>query len=91
MTSSRPEKRAAEAALKAAPSEKAVSRDELKAYLDQLGGMASALDRAEPQELSELYALLRLSLTYHHIEQIVDVEVDPMGDRVDKVCVRGGT
>ncbi|MEV5961490.1 hypothetical protein AB0L70_06975 [Kribbella sp. NPDC051952] len=41
--------------------------------------------------MSELYASLRLSLTYHHVEQILDVEVDPMADRVDKVRVRGGT
>lgn len=53
--------------------------------------MAKVLDKAQPEEVSELYASLRLSLTYHHVEQIVDVEVDPVGDRVDKVCVRGGT
>jgi hypothetical protein len=68
-----------------------LSRQELEACLDQLGDMAKALDKADPEELSQLYASLRLSLTYCHIEQIVDVEVDPMGDRVDKYRVRGGT
>ncbi len=53
--------------------------------------MAQALDRAEPEHLSELYSALRLSLTYHHAEQVVDVEVDPLADRVDKLRVRGGT
>lgn len=60
-------------------------------YIDQLGNVARALDRASPEHLKELYAALRLVLTYHHVEKTVDVEVDPMADRVDKVCVRGGT
>ena len=47
--------------------------------------------RQRGQEMSELYASLRWPLTYHHVEQILDVEVDPMGDRVDKHRVRGGT
>jgi hypothetical protein len=45
----------------------------------------------DPQRLGELYAALRLSLTYNHAEKIVDVEVDPLADRVDKLRVRGGT
>lgn len=47
--------------------------------------------RQRGQEMSELYASLRWPLTYHHVEQILDVEVDPMGDRVDKHRVRGRT
>jgi hypothetical protein len=53
--------------------------------------MATALDRADPDELADLYSSLRLSVTYQHIEQIVDVEVDPLADRVVKKCFRGGT
>jgi hypothetical protein len=52
--------------------------------------MAQALDRAEADELSQLYSSLRLMLTYRHAEQILDVEVDPLVDRVDKLRVRGG-
>ncbi|WP_327635121.1 recombinase family protein [Kribbella sp. NBC_00482] len=85
------EKHAAETALATAPSAKGLNREELEMYVDQLGDVARALDSAEPEELSELYSSLRLSLTYHHTEQIVDVEVDPMADRVDKYRVRGGT
>jgi len=33
---------------------------------------------------------LRLSLIYHYAEQIIDVEIDPLADRVDKYRVRGG-
>ncbi|MEV0788706.1 recombinase family protein [Kribbella sp. NPDC050459] len=85
------EKRAAEAALAAAPEARGLSRGDIEAYVDQLGDIATALDRADPDELSELYASFRLTLTYHHVEQSVDVEVDPLGDRVDKLRVRGGT
>ncbi|MEV6266719.1 hypothetical protein AB0L64_06120 [Kribbella sp. NPDC051936] len=35
--------------------------------------------RAAESALAELYASLRSSLTYQHTEQIVEVEVDPMG------------
>ena len=85
------EQRAAETALAAAPDESRVSREELEAYVDQLGNAARALGRAEPEELAELYSSLRLSLTCHHVELIVEVEVDPLADRVDKYRVRGGT
>jgi hypothetical protein len=54
------------------------------------GDIGAALNAANPEELNELYGSLRLSLKYHHADQTVDVEVDPMGDRVDKVCVRRG-
>jgi hypothetical protein len=50
-----------------------------------------ALGRAQAEERRQLYESLRLSLTYHHAEQIVDVEIDPLADRVDKYRVRGGT
>lgn len=53
------------------------------ARCDLLGDIVSALDTAEPGELSEFYA----SAIYHHVEQIV--EVSPLADRVEK-CVRGG-
>jgi hypothetical protein len=85
------EKRAGEAQLSAAPAERQISRAELESYIDQLGDVAGALDRATPEHLEELYASLRLVLTYHHVERSVDVEIDPMADRLEKVCVRGGT
>ncbi|WP_410790969.1 recombinase family protein [Kribbella sp. C-35] len=85
------EKRSAEVALAAAPDDSGLSRGDLEAFVDQLGDIGAALDVAEPQELSELYASLRLSLRYHHIKQTVDVEVDPLADRVNKLRVRGGT
>ncbi|MGZ0153656.1 hypothetical protein ACXJJ3_41765 [Kribbella sp. WER1] len=74
-----------------APSEEGLSREELERHIARLGNVAKALDTAEPEELAELYEALRLSLTYHHHDQIVEVEVDPLADRVDKSRVRGGT
>lgn len=66
------EKRSAEAALAAVAIEQGLSREELETYVDQLGDISRALDAAEPEELSELYSSLRLSLTYHHMKQIVE-------------------
>jgi hypothetical protein len=49
------------------------------------------LNQADPGELAELYASLRLALTYDHAKQIIDVEIDLLAARVDIYCVRGGT
>jgi DNA invertase Pin-like site-specific DNA recombinase len=85
------EKRSAEAELVASPTGRALGRTELETCIDQLGDVGLALNQADPEELTELYASLRLTLTYHHAKQIVDVEIDPLSDRVDKYRVRGGT
>ncbi|WP_410791100.1 hypothetical protein [Kribbella sp. C-35] len=60
--------------------------DELR---ERYNAAASEKRAAEAQHLGELYASLRLVLAYHHVERGVDVEVDPMGERVEK-SVRGG-
>lgn len=85
------EKRVAEAVLEVAPPGAGLSRQELESCIDRLSDMAQALDRAEADELSQLNSSLRLSLRYHHAEQILNVEVDPLVDRVGKLRVRGGT
>jgi hypothetical protein len=84
------EKRAAELALKAEPTSTSLSRRELAAMVDSLGDMAKALGRAEPTDVADHHASLRLSMTYHHMERVVDVAVDPVGDRVDKFVSEGG-
>ncbi|MFC9689048.1 recombinase family protein [Kribbella sp. NPDC056951] len=85
------EKQAAERALSSLPNEEVVTRKQLEDWVDELGDIGTALNAANPEDLGQLYRSLRLSLTYHHVDQKVDVEVDPMADRVVKVCVRGGT
>ncbi|MFI5735413.1 zinc ribbon domain-containing protein [Kribbella sp. NPDC051587] len=85
------EKQAAERARSSLPNDGVVTRKQLEVWVDELGDVGKALNAANPEDLGQLYRSLRLSLTYHHVDQRVDVEVDPMADRVDKVCVRGGT
>ena len=52
---------------------------------------AKAVKSAEPEELCELYSSLRLALVYNRVERSRDAEVDPLIDRVVKVCARGAT
>ncbi|GAB2652066.1 hypothetical protein [Kribbella swartbergensis] len=85
------EKRSAEQALATTENDQGISREELESLIDRLGDMAQALDRADREQLAELYAAMRLTLRYDHVEKTVDVEVDPLADRVDKLRVRGGT
>ncbi|WP_202867430.1 recombinase family protein [Kribbella pittospori] len=85
------EKRVAEKALASLPTQVTITRSQLETWIDELGDIGAALNASSPEELNQLYGSLRLSLTYYHADQTVDVEVDPLGDRVDKVCVRGGT
>ncbi|GAA3114312.1 hypothetical protein [Kribbella aluminosa] len=85
------EKQTAERLLASLPTQATITRAQLEEWIDELGDIGAALNVANPEELNQLYGSLRLSLKYHHADQTVDVEVDPMGDRVDKVCVRGGT
>ncbi|WP_405059044.1 hypothetical protein OG474_40855 [Kribbella sp. NBC_01505] len=85
------EKQVAERALAVVPEQELLSRDQLVTYVDELGDVGRALDAAGPAELSGLYEGLRLSLTYNYADQMVGVEIDPLGDRVAKYRVRGGT
>ncbi|MEV5961459.1 hypothetical protein AB0L70_06820 [Kribbella sp. NPDC051952] len=85
------EKQVAEQALASLPTQVTLTKAQLELWIDELGDLGAALNSANPEELNRLYGALRLSLRYHHANQTVDVEVDPMGDRVDKACVRGGT
>jgi DNA invertase Pin-like site-specific DNA recombinase len=59
------------------------------AMVDSLSDVTRVLHRAELDELENLYAALRLEMTYHHEERAVDVHIQPA--RRDKECVRGGT
>ena len=43
--------------------------------IDSLGDVTGVLHRAELDELEELYAALRLEMTYHHEERAVDVRI----------------
>jgi hypothetical protein len=71
------------------PRETVLSRPELEAYIDQLGDTGKALYRTQAEERRQLYESLRLSLIYHQADQIVDIEVDQLADRVDNYRLRG--
>ena len=83
------EKRSAEAALQVAPSHAEAEPSGTGVLRRPTGRHGTGPRQAEADELSQLYSSLRLSLMYHHAEQIVDVEVDPLVDHVDKLRVRG--
>ncbi|HEX3589664.1 MAG TPA: recombinase family protein, partial [Pseudonocardiaceae bacterium] len=80
---------AAQAELANAPARVGLDVAEVYAMIDSLGDVTSMLHRAELGELEELYAALRLEMTYHHEERAVDVRIQPA--RRDSECVRGGT
>ncbi|HEX4724922.1 MAG TPA: recombinase family protein [Pseudonocardiaceae bacterium] len=83
------ERIAAQAELAHAPERTTLDVAEVYAMVDSLGDVMGALHRADPDELENLYASLRLEMTYDHGERAVDLHVAPVG-RVS-ACVRGGT
>jgi hypothetical protein len=56
--------------------------------VDRLGDVAKALNRAPAEQLSDLYAALRLQLVFEPSKQVVDVTIQP-AVRVNSVCPRG--
>ncbi len=58
--------------------------------IDQLGDIGQVLDRANREDLAELYDSLRLSVDCDHRTRVAEVSIMPT-PRVDSVCVRGGT
>ena len=84
------ERAAAKAELESQPVSDNLSRQDLEALLDKIGGVGRALTSAEPEDLVELYEALQLQLVYDHEARAVDVTVQPIG-RVSSARVRGGT
>ncbi|TCM34420.1 hypothetical protein EV648_1273 [Kribbella sp. VKM Ac-2568] len=84
------DKRAAEAGLKAVDPVPQLTADGSRAVVTQLGDMAKALDRADRNDLAELYETLGLAVAYDHRLQVAEVSITPALRGVKK-CVRGGT
>ncbi|MGH3905431.1 MAG: hypothetical protein ACRDTE_14765 [Pseudonocardiaceae bacterium] len=80
---------AAQAELDGAPAPTALTEADVYAMIDYLGDVGHALSQADPARLEELYAALRLDMTYDAEARVVDVTVRP-GRRGSK-RVRGGT
>lgn len=69
---------------------KRLTPKEIRAVVDQLGDIGGVLDRANRENLAELYDALRLTVEYDHRSRVAEVSITPT-PRVDSVRVRGGT
>lgn len=65
-----------------------LSEQDIYGLVRELGDVGTALDRAEPDELSVLYQVLRLELEYLPEERVATATIAP---RVGSRRVRGGT
>lgn len=84
------EKRAAQAGLTAIDPVPRLTAGDMCAMVTHLGDMANALDRADRNDLAELYDALGLAIAYDHRLQVAEVSITPALRGVKK-CVRGGT
>jgi hypothetical protein len=80
---------AARAELANVPAPGGLTTAEVHAMVDYLGDLGRALNGADPDKLEDLYAALRLEMTYHAHERAVDVTIRPA--RRGSERVRGGT
>ncbi|GAB2775410.1 recombinase family protein [Streptomyces daliensis] len=54
-----------------------LSRNEIRALIDGLGGMLNALRRADPTDKAEVYSQLGLQLSYDHTTKVVQADIRP--------------
>jgi hypothetical protein len=66
-----------------------LSRDDIRAMVDSLGGLLDVLRHADPVDKAELYRELGIRLTYDHTERTVLAETRPTSS-VCVVCVSEG-
>jgi site-specific DNA recombinase len=60
-----------------------MSRDDIQAMVNTLGGLLNSLRHADPEDKTEVYRELGIRLTYHHTEHTVLAETRP----TSSVCV----
>jgi hypothetical protein len=68
-----------------------MSRDEIEAVVAALGELARVVQAADPQDKADIYAKLRLTLTYQPEEKMVQAIVKLGLKHAQKDCVRGST
>lgn len=83
------ERQAARTDLDQRPAGRVLSHADITAMIEELGDVGAALDRADPADLEELYAALRLEMVYNVSAKIVEVTIRPAGR--GSARVRGGT
>ena len=54
-----------------------MSRDDIHAMVNALGGLLNTLHRADPADKAEVYRELGIRLIYHHTEHTVLAETRP--------------
>jgi hypothetical protein len=84
------EKKAALAGRKALEPAERLSAADIRAMVQELGAVRAVLDQADRGDLADLYAALRLEVSYNYKARVADVSIRPT-PRVVSVCVRGGT
>jgi hypothetical protein len=83
------ERQAAHNDLDQIPTAHRLNCTDIAVIVDELGDVGTALDRAHPAGLEELYAALRLEMIYDVSTKTVDVTIRPTGRGSTRV--RGGT
>jgi site-specific DNA recombinase len=68
---------AAQVEIRTATGRRQMSRDEIEAVVTALGGLARMVQEADPKDKADIYAKLRLTLTYQPEEKLVQATVKP--------------
>jgi len=68
---------AAQAEIRTATGRRPMSRDEIEAVVAALGDLARVVQAADPEDKAEIYAKLRLTLTYEPEEKLVQATIKP--------------
>jgi hypothetical protein len=66
-----------------------MSRDDIHAMVDTLGGLLNALRHADPADKTQVYRELGVHLTYNHTEHTILAETRPTSSVCVVLCPRG--
>ena len=68
-----------------------LTRDQVRALVQEVGDLTTALAEADPTDRAEVYQQLRLKITYHPEDQKIRVQAQPVADSYGElVRVRRG-
>ena len=81
----------AQAEIRTATGRRQMSRDDIAATVAALAGHAQVVREADPADKADLYAQLKLTLTYQPGQRLVEATVKPRLDMRKGFGVRGGT
>ena len=68
---------AAQAEIRTATDRRPMSRDEIEGVVTALGDLARVVRAADPEDKADIYAQLRLTLTYQPEEKLVQATIKP--------------